>query len=159
MNYYIDFEFLEDGRTIDPISFGMVSEDERELYIQFKQDADFEARLTPWLWENVMPHLSDGPWLTRKEAQTAILDFIGEDRSIRFWGYYADYDWVVFCQLFGRMIDLPKGFPMFCMDIKQLCDSLGGPKLPEQTSGEHNALADARWNRVAHDFLRSDDFN
>lgn len=26
-------------------------------------------------------------------------------------GYYADYDWVAFCQLFDRMIDLPKDFP------------------------------------------------
>jgi hypothetical protein len=30
---------------------------------------------------------------------------------------------------------------------------LGNPKLPEQASGHHNALADAQWNRVAHEFL------
>lgn len=75
------------------------------------------------------------------------------DRSIDFWGYYADYDWVVFCQLFGRMIDLPKGFPMYCRDIKQLCDDLGNPPLPKQEKGEHNALEDARWNRMIYQKL------
>lgn len=41
-----------------------------------------------------------------------------------FYAWYADYDWVVFCSLFGRMIDLPKGFPMYCRDIKQTFDEI-----------------------------------
>jgi hypothetical protein len=69
------------------------------------------------------------------------------------WGYYADYDHVVFCQLFGAMIALPNGFPMYTKDIKQLCDDLGNPELPKQESGKHNALADARHNQVMHQFL------
>lgn len=44
-----------------------------------------------------------------------------EDKP-EFYAYYADYDWVVFCWLFGRMIDLPKGFPMYCIDLKQALD-------------------------------------
>lgn len=39
-----------------------------------------------------------------------------------FYGYYADYDWVVFCWLFGLMIDLPNGFPKYCRDLKQMLD-------------------------------------
>lgn len=39
-----------------------------------------------------------------------------------FYAYYADYDWVLFCSLFGRMIDLPLGFPMYCRDLKQMLD-------------------------------------
>ena len=39
-----------------------------------------------------------------------------------FYAYYADYDWVVFAQLFGSMINLPKGFPMYCKDLKQELD-------------------------------------
>jgi hypothetical protein len=69
------------------------------------------------------------------------------------WAYYGDYDWVVLCQLFGTMMDLPEGWPMFAMDVKQLCVSLGDPRLPEQTSAEHHALSDARWTREAWDFL------
>lgn len=46
----------------------------------------------------------------------------GEKTVHEFYGYYADYDWVLFCSLFGRMIDLPKGFPMYCRDLKQILD-------------------------------------
>jgi hypothetical protein len=43
-------------------------------------------------------------------------------KDVEFYGYFADYDWVVFCSLFGRMIDLPKGFPFYCRDLKQMLD-------------------------------------
>lgn len=39
-----------------------------------------------------------------------------------FYAYYADYDWVVFCWLFGTMMNLPNGFPMYCKDLKQIYD-------------------------------------
>lgn len=78
--------------------------------------------------------------------------WIGDDTP-EFWGYYSDYDWVAFCWLFGSMIDLPKGWPMYCRDIKQLADQMGELALPEQTSTEHHALADARWNKLALEYL------
>lgn len=39
-----------------------------------------------------------------------------------FYGYYADYDWVLFCSLYGRMLDLPSEFPMYCNDLKQMLE-------------------------------------
>lgn len=39
-----------------------------------------------------------------------------------FYGYYSSYDHVVICCLFGKMIDLPKGFPMHTIDLKQTFD-------------------------------------
>ena len=92
------------------------------------------------------------------------------DGKPEFYGYYSDYDWVVFCWLFGKMIDLPKGFPMYCIDLKQLLDEMpnritrtvfgyrtvedikNDPSYPKQIN-EHNALADARWNKQLYDFL------
>lgn len=77
-----------------------------------------------------------------------------------FYGYFADYDWVLFCSLFGRMIDLPKGFPMYCRDLKQRFDEEFNdtikkhPRYPVQKD-EHNALADAKWNRDLHAFMES----
>jgi hypothetical protein len=63
-----------------------------------------------------------------------------------FWGYFADYDWVLLCQLFGRMLDLPSHFPKYCRDIKQKMDDHQIEKvgMPKQESGHHNALMDAR---------------
>lgn len=101
-----------------------------------------------------------------------------ETTKPEFYAYYASYDWVVFCWLFGRMVNLPKGFPMYCRDLKQMLDekrktytilkdkklSLGfkgvlpedniefHPSFPTQKN-EHNALADARWNKKLYEFL------
>lgn len=72
-----------------------------------------------------------------------------QDDHPEFWAYYADYDWVAFCWLFGTMLELPEGWPMFCMDLKQWNVQLGERELPKQTSTEHNALHDARWLRDA----------
>ncbi len=81
-----------------------------------------------------------------------LIEFMGDEPEI--WGYYADYDWVVLCQLFGTMMQLPKGWPMYCRDVKQFCDWLGNPKLPKQKGAEHNALADAAWTKEAWEFLQ-----
>lgn len=73
-----------------------------------------------------------------------------------FYAYYADYDWVVFCQLFGTMMQLPKGFPMYCVDLKQELDKFDlkskTKQLPKKEN-EHNALSDALWNQQLHEFL------
>lgn len=39
-----------------------------------------------------------------------------------FYGYYSASDWVVFYWLFGKLIERPKGFPMYCRDLKQMLD-------------------------------------
>ncbi len=92
--------------------------------------------------------------------------------ELEFYGYYADYDWVVFCSLFGRMIDLPKGFPMYCKDLKQMLDEkaklipysynkklgLESIKMSEgypKQENEHNALDDAKWNLRLFEFIQT----
>ena len=108
---------------------------------------------------------------TNKQIAEEIKQFVGTKETIenweeikykmntQFYGYYSDYDWVVFCWLFGRMIDLPRGFPMYCIDLKQELDNYvsTGKKLfktlPRQTN-EHNALRDARWNYELYKFLQ-----
>lgn len=139
---FFDTEFFEDGKTIDLISIGMVREDGAELYLE-SAEADLKrAGADPWVAENVIRHLT-GDGISRKEMAERIIAFCGDEPE--FWAYYADYDWVVLCQLFGRMIHLPKGWPMFCRDLQQEAVRLG-IKLPPMESGEHHALADARWN-------------
>lgn len=150
MRFWFDTEFYENGRTIDLISIGIVSEDGREYYAE-TEVASALACETDWLRDNVLPHLT-GAEKSRFKIPGEIVSFMGEKPEI--WAYYADYDWVALCQLFGRMIDLPKGWPMFCRDVKQLADSLGNPQLPPQESGEHHALADALWCRQAWQFLK-----
>lgn len=95
------------------------------------------------------------PWASRSQIREEVLVFCEADKygKPEFWGYFADYDWVVFCQLFGTMISLPKGFPMYCRDLKQWADQLGDVRIPKPETQIHHALADAQWVQEGHRFL------
>lgn len=141
----------EDGERIELLSIGVVCDDGREFYA-VSYDAD-HSHANEWVAANVLPHLGT-PVAHRGTIAGDLLKFVNQGVSKpEFWAYYGDYDWVVLCQLYGTMMDLPKSWPMFAMDVKQLCVSLGDPRLPEQTSIEHNALEDARWTRDAYLWL------
>lgn len=154
MRYWFDTEFIENGKTIELLSIGIVAEDGRSLYLESSECNTNGA--SPWVIENVFLHLTGGAALAdRVQMQTAIRNFVDDGGGKpEFWAYYAAYDWVALCQLFGTMMDLPKGWPMYCRDVKQLCDDLGNPALPPQEGTEHHALADARWTREAWEFLQ-----
>ena len=42
--------------------------------------------------------------------------------SIKLYGYYSAYDHVLIASLFGTMMDLPKGFPMYTIDLEQMLE-------------------------------------
>lgn len=178
MRYFYDFEFLEDGHTIDPISVGVVADDGREFYAVNRSAYWDRIRKHKWLCENVLPHLpmNDGGFETfltgspldisrpevkyRRQIADDLLEFfladgLGTSRRVReLWAWFGSYDHVALCQLWGRMIDLPKGIPMFTHDIKSFAERVGDPKMPAQPkSGLHNALEDARHNKVMFDYL------
>jgi hypothetical protein len=186
MRIFYDCEFREDGRVIDLISIGMVAEDGRELYA-VNADAPFRRRWWtpwrrslierhPWLMDNVVPHLPKAygdarnhmprRWLfnyddpsvkPRRGIAAEVQAFIQATPNAELWAYYGAYDHVVLCQLWGRMIDLPEGVPMWTNDLKQEVVRLGNPALPKQEGAEHNALADARWVRDAYAALKETD--
>ena len=153
--FFLDTEFDENGETIKLISIGVtclpVSRAKSKYMYCISSDVNYND-CNDWVKENVLPNLViEGNYvdvMTNSEIAKKLLEFV-TDNTIpgtkpEFWAYYADYDWVVLCQLFGRMIDLPKNFPMFCMDIKQHSRTTYVDSLPKQ-SKKHNALEDARW--------------
>lgn len=98
--------------------------------------------------------------------------------KLELYGYYSAYDHIALCWLFGKMIDLPKGFPMYTIDLKQMFDGkqkkwerlfenkkdhtilqfytdLKKHDFYPKQENEHNALADARWNKKLHEFLEN----
>jgi len=150
MKYWFDTEFIEYPCTIDLISIGIVAEDGRELYL-VSNEFD-ESKANDWVIENVILKLGEEPRHNKAVIALKILEFIGDDKP-EFWAYFADYDWVVFCWLFGTMVGLPKGWPQFCRDIIQLAEFKEGLPLPPQPAGQHNALEDARWNKKAYEYL------
>jgi hypothetical protein len=79
---------------------------------------------------------------------------------IELYGYYSAYDHVVLCWLFGKMIDLPKGFPMYTIDLQQMLDEIHDQPVKNHMSypkqaNEHNALSDAIFNRELYNFIKS----
>jgi len=176
MKFYLDTEFLEEPGSIDLISIGIVAETGETLYLE---NLDFElSRLdgNDWMQKNVVPGLK---YLGKFEDETmsvTSLDLTGfayhadiglhiqrwirivqkehfdYSQEIQFRAYYADYDWVVFAWLYGKMIDLPKEFPMYCYDLKQKLVDLNltsdwvKQNVPQDEGAEHNALEDAKWN-------------
>jgi hypothetical protein len=179
-----DWEFLEDGVRIEPISIGMVSDDGRTYYAvnarlaargwkgwRFRR----QVRRHKWLMENVAPNLPQphGDWILHmpnrwlfnyldsavkplERIADEVMDFIRETGpDVQLWANYGSYDHVCLAQLWGRMIDLPEGVPMFTNDIQQEARRLGIPwdDLPKQDGSEHNALADARHNQTVRRWL------
>lgn len=141
MRIWFDTEFIEDGKTIELLSIGAVRADGLSYYAEVG-GVDY-SRADPWVQENVIAHLYGGPAVKSRESIAETLKwFAGDDPE--FWSYYADYDWVALCQIYGRMIDLPKGWPMFCRDIKQWCMDLG-----------KSATSKARGRRAPRAFRRS----
>ena len=203
--YYIDTEFLEGTQkenfpislfrkntppTIDLISIGIVSEDEREYYaiskdfnlkeawnrFDIKQHSGDRRNQGDgtykeyWIRENVLKPIFEeliSKWSEMEYKAIQLRTTTGYDPSMKFnykslkrlisifgktnkqiaeeiisftttysenkdeiwdepefYAYYADYDWVAFCWLFGKMMDLPDSFPMYCKDLKQTLDEI-----------------------------------
>lgn len=172
MKYFYDTEFIDDGRTIEFISIGIVAEDGREYYA-VTDDLDTIDRgfHHNWLRNNVMVYLpfveTNGEYDSNpdhkdysaiksgKQIGQDIRKFILPDPQPQLWAYFAAYDHVVLSQLFGKMIDLPVGMPMWTHDLMQEIERCKNPEVPRQLEGAHNALSDARWNKSTYDYLQS----
>lgn len=146
-NYYFDTEFIDDGKVIDLVSIGIVDDEGRELYLE---SSEFdESKANSWVREHVLSEL--GP-PNERHPRSVIADriahFVKTDspHPPQFIAYFADYDWVALCQLFGPMIGLPKGWPMFCLDLRQL-QFHTGQRIKQPETDRHHALTDARWVR------------
>lgn len=178
---YYDLEFIEyrtgwlrKRYTIDLISIALVTDDGREYYAVNRDMPVRRIRRHKWLVENVVPHLPKGHgdqrlsmpkrWLfhygdraVKPESRIAdeVAAFIQATPGVELWANYGAYDHVRLCWLWGLMIDKPSGVPMSTHDIQQEAARLGvgDERLPRQAEGEHNALADARHNKVMGDYL------
>ena len=147
MRYFYDTEFIDDGRTIDLISIGMVAEDGREYYAV---STEFDPqRAGNWVRSHVLPKLpSPGSqlWRSRRQIRCDLEQFLGVDGDdpIELWAWVGAYDHVALCQLWGPMPELPSTIPRFTRELRQLWEDLGCPRLPPRSRDAHDALVDAR---------------
>ena len=185
MRVFYDCEFVERGRElpIQLVSIGMVREDGHEMYL-INEECLSNVVKHPWLSVNVVPELPiafDDPYIFQwsKDHEDypnvmamdaiplAIHDFLTVGLELdpaELWAWYGAYDHVMTAQLFGRMIDLPQGFPMHTNDLKQEADRIAqynelANNLPELEAtggyGEHHPLHDAREVAYRFGYLQS----
>ena len=189
-----------------PIFFELAERDFH--YTNFKDEWMYEQEpVTLEVFKKNEKWTSDFKWFkklinkygkTNKEIAQEVFEFISKDsitiekakhynvsyknQNIKLYGYYSAYDHVVFSWLFGKMIDLPEGFPMYTIDLKQTLDELAEDEIksfcyatgnhtvltkeealniikskhdyPKQMNN-HHALDDARWNYKFYKFLHN----
>lgn len=155
LRVYYDTEFVENGSTIDLISIGMIRED-GEMYYAVSDEFNLDAaRAHPFVSKEVLPALdiSENLWQSRASIAKQVSGFLKVPK-VELWAWYGSYDHVCLAQLFGTMMDFPKHVPMWTNDLRQEVHRLGNPKLPEQTVGLHNALADACFLKTRAEFIR-----
>lgn len=179
IRYFYDTEFIDDGTTIDLTSIGIACEDGREYYAVNAEITKGRLRRRikrhDWLMANVVPHLPkpSGDWNNhmpkswlfnynanevkpRHQIAAEVEQFmtVPDGTGIELWADYAAYDHVALAQLWGPMIHLPAGIPMYTNDIQTYARLAGvlHKHLPKATGNEHHALADARnvWDRYTY---------
>lgn len=172
VNIFYDSEFIDDGYTIEPISFGMVAEGYPPLYWVTNNKVTQNRMLVhPWLRENVVPHLpfivdrNNGREIIYPDYQHADIGAIQDTEALseyveefilsvgpnpQLWADFGAYDHVLMAQLFGPMVNLPDGVPMHTNDFQTLLLLTGAKEdeIPTFTVANgvkvaHNALFDA----------------
>lgn len=146
LRYFYDCEFIEDGRTIDLVSLGMVCEDGREFYA-VSTEFD-ESRAGVWVRKHVLAQLpkpSDPAWRSRAHIRDDLYHFLtAPGRPVQLWAWVAAYDHVALAQLWGDMTKLPGAVPRLTYEVRQYWELAGSPKVPNPPEGRHHALTDAR---------------
>jgi hypothetical protein len=136
-----DTEFLDDGKTIELISFGAVAEDGRTFY-GVNADADYPRIIEHdrkhndgWIAANVLSKLptlffgtdnfaldlNSTDVLTREALAIEVEHFLLDTPDPELWAYYSATDHVAGYQLFGSMIEASRdhGWPMRTSCLKQ----------------------------------------
>lgn len=143
--------------------------------IHFKDEWIYDEEIvTLEIFKKNQKWISDLKWFkklinkygkTNKEISQKVFEFISKDsitieqaksyesQNIQLYGYYSAYDHVVFSWLFGKMIDLPEGFPMYTIDLKQTLDELVEDEIKSfcYATGNHTVLT----KKEALDFIKS----
>jgi hypothetical protein len=177
-NVYYDWEFYDDGQTIEPVSIGVVDEDGDQYYAVFEGAPMRKMLAHPFHRDHIVPYLPtklvhphpdsanvsprialDGSHPDVKsglQIRDEVLKFMTKDgRMPRLWAYFASYDHVTLAQLWGPMVNMPSLLPKRTNDLAQEMERLGLDigDMPDQEGRLHKAIDDAIWNRQAHQFL------
>ncbi len=163
MKLFIDTEFTDLTQSAQLLSLALVSECGKAFYAVFddydkEKCSDFVCReVIPYLeleTNNLKPQITYLKTNTQ-EIKTALLKWLSQFEIIQMWADVPYYDWVLFCELFGGALFIPKQIHYMCMDLAtclyvkgydiktERIKLLNQEEIPEGYH-IHNALSDAK---------------
>lgn len=172
MRLYFDFEFTGLHQHTTPISLGIVDENGRTFYAEFTDYAQNQVDI--WIQDHVIAHLHSSGGSDRKPdvigpcaKVTRVLEGwlreYGQEAKFEMWGDCLAYDWVMFCQLFGGAMLLPRYFDYIPFDLCTALKLAGhDPDVSRVEFGgrdsgweirRHHALEDALDIKACHERL------
>jgi hypothetical protein len=179
---FLDSEFTGLHQFATLISLALVGETGEAFYAEF---TDFDRKqVDGWLQKHVLAHTrwlqqgSEGPWAGGEEGVTLCLgdsgfvrdrltDWLGRFAAIEIWADCPAWDWVLFCQLFGGALHIPRHIFYLPHDLATLFHARGlcadtprarfaGMAPAGETGQPHNALWDARVLKACYARLAPD---
>lgn len=166
MTLFLDTEFTGLQQSAELISLALAGESGEWFYAEFTDYGT--AALSDWHRENVLPYLflekgerpgyatGDGTTVrgNKVEVKAALIEWLGRFEKIEIWADVPAFDWVLFCELFGGALHLPKNIFYIPFDFATLLKTRGmDPDTPRESLAEewagkykgarHNALYDA----------------
>lgn len=132
MKVYFDTEFTGLQKDTSLISIGLVSEDGKELYLEFN---DYNKdQCDDWIKSNVLDNtiMEGGIPVTdlvldetnyhcgnKEELLGVLLHWLNQFDEVQLISDVCHYDMVLFINIFGSAFDLPKNVCACCHDINQ----------------------------------------
>ncbi len=147
MRFFYDTEFIEDGRTIELVSIGVVAEDGSEYYaVSTEFDPD---RAGDWVRANVLPHLpppASKTWAGRHRISDELLDFSPRSTVMSRCGRGSAPTTTSPLSAVG--IDAAAAAPDPALHARAQADvgDTRSAALPPSPADAHDALVDARHN-------------
>ncbi len=177
---FIDTEFTNLTQNASLLSIALISETDHQFYAEFTDYGKDD--ISDFVRENVLPkmflkedcldeyqHGKRVRLCGTKQAVTEGLkkwlsQFGDIESSIQIWGNCIAYDWVLFCELFGGSLSLPKQIHYMPMDISVFfqmktgnpdmdMEKFVGDEYIESDAKLHNALYDAQLTKACYQKL------
>jgi len=173
---FYDSEFTGLHQHTTPISMGFSSASGAEFYAEF---TDYDrAQCDEWIEANVLARTrwllkgKTGPWAAQEGGLSLCLGdrafvaarleaWLGQFAAVEIWADCLAWDWVLFCELFGGALRVPRQVFYMPHDLATLFHCRGycpdtsraefaGLAAQEAAGHCHNALWDARLVKACH---------
>lgn len=184
MKVFLDAEFTGLQQNSSLISLALVAENGKEFYAEFN---DYHAlQLNDWIIANVLSKLEfKEEQVDSLESRTTyklknnkiviatkLREWFMQFDTVEIWADVLAYDWVLFCELFGGAMQIPGNIFYAPFDLATAFRLKGLIEPVSKHQGDikrfefagidsrlqHNALADARVEKICFEKLNTNEF-